>query len=328
MNQHFEVRGTGLYLPGHKLTDEDVDARAGCPAGWTRSHIGVLERYECRPPENMATMACRAIELAMQDAAIGWDGIDLIIDGSTCRCQPIPCNAAFYQQYLGPAAQGIPCMDVQSTCLGFILGVHVANALLAAGSYRHILIVCSETALQGVDWAEPESACLMGDAAAAVVLRRVEPSPTYFFAHETHSQYLDACQVRRGGHLLPPTTFTPDTESEFRFHMDGHRLLHAVRRHLVPMVESLIHESGIARDDLRVIPHQAAPRALAIVRRLLDFPAERYQDRVARMGNLIAASIPAVLHLAREERSIRAGDPVLLMGTSAGYSQAGLIFRM
>jgi 3-oxoacyl-[acyl-carrier-protein] synthase III len=35
-----------------------------------------------------------------------------------------------------------------------------------------------------------------------------------------------------------------------------------------------------------------------------------------------------VLHLCRAERRIASGDPVLLLGTSAGYSQAGLIFRM
>jgi 3-oxoacyl-[acyl-carrier-protein] synthase III len=328
MNQHFQVLGTGLYLPQARVTDEEIDARAGRPPGWTRAKIGVLERYECRPPENLATMASEAISAALRDAAIAWEDVDLILDGSTCRYQPIPCNAAYVQQFFGPDAQGIPCMDVHSTCLGFLLGVHVANALFAMGSYRHILIICSEAALQGVDWTEPESAGLMGDGAGAVVLRRAEPSPTYHFAHETHSSYLDACQVRRGGHLLPPTTYTPETESEFRFHMDGRRLLRAARRHLVPMIDSLIRESEISRADLHVIPHQAAPKALAIIRQLLDLPVELYQDRVAHLGNLISASIPAVLHLCRADRAIVAGDRVLLMGTSAGYSQAGLIFRM
>src|SRR4051794_39887805 len=133
MNQHFQVPGTGLYLPRRKLTDEDVDARAGRPAGWARAHVGVLERYECLPPEDLATMACAAVRCAMRDAGVGWGDIDLILDGSTCRYQPIPCNAAYLQQFLGPDAQGIPCMDVQSTCLGFVLGLHVANALFASG---------------------------------------------------------------------------------------------------------------------------------------------------------------------------------------------------
>jgi 3-oxoacyl-[acyl-carrier-protein] synthase-3 len=99
-------------------------------------------------------------------------------------------------------------------------------------------------------------------------------------------------------------------------------------KYLPPMTESLLAEAGLDAQDVHVIPHQAAPKALNVMRRMLRFRAERFHNRVAQMGNLIAASIPAVLHQTRAERLISPGDPVLLLGTSAGYSQAGLIFRM
>lgn len=328
MRQHFEIIGSGLYLPQRRLTAEDVDARAGKPAGWTRKHTGVLERFECVPPESLATMAHRAIDCAMQNAGVAWSGIDLLIDASTCRHQPIPCNAAFVQHTIGGDAEGIPCMDVQSTCLGFIVALHTANALLGTGAYRHILIVCSEQALFGVDWTEPESACLMGDGAAAVVLRRAPERDGYFFAQQTFAQHFDVCQIRGGGHVLPVTTYTPATESTFRFHMDGPQLLRIAAKRLPPMTEELLAAAGLGAGDVHVVPHQAAPKALAVMRRMLRFRADRYHDRVARMGNLIAASIPAVLHQCRVEGLLPRGEPVLLLGTSAGYSQAGLIFRM
>ena len=328
MQQHFTIIGTGLYLPSRRLTAEDVDHRAGLPDGWTRQHAGVLLRHECTPPESLASMALEAIGMALREASLEWSDLDLLIDGSTSRHQPIPCNAAYLQHGRGSTEPGVPCMDIQSTCLGFILALHVANGLLAIGSYQHIMIVCSETALRGVDWREPESACLMGDGAAAVLLRRVEPTPTYGFAHQTMPQYLDACQVRGGGFVLPPTEYTPQNEHEFRFHMDGRRLLHIARRYLPPMTSRLIDEADLSGDDLHVIPHQAAPRALGIIRRLLGFPPERFHDRVAQLGNMIAASIPAVLHQCVREGVVKSGTDVMLLGTSAGYSQAGLIFRL
>jgi 3-oxoacyl-[acyl-carrier-protein] synthase-3 len=327
MLQHFTIIGTGLYLPRRQLTAEDIDQRAGLPAGWTRKHAGVLVRHECTPPETLASMALEAIGQALREAALDWGDLDLLIDGSTCRHQPIPCNAAYLQHGLGVSDKGVPCMDIQSTCLGFILALHVANALLGTGSYRHIMIVCSETALMGVNWQEPESACLMGDGAAAVLLRRTEPKPTCFFAHQTMPQYLDTCQVCGGGFVLPPTAFTAETEHEFRFHMDGPHLMQIACKQLPPMTARLVHDAGLAGDDLHVIPHQAAPRALAMIRRLLRFPPERFHDRVAHLGNLIAASIPAVLHLCRRDGRFDRGTSVMLLGTSAGYSQAGLIFR-
>ncbi len=328
MRQHFTFAGTGLYLPRRQLTAEDVDRRAGLPAGWTRTHAGVLLRHECAPPETLASMAHKAIDMALGESGLDWGDLDLLIDASTCRHQPIPCNAAYLQHGLGPSVKGVPCMDVQSTCLGFLLALHVANALLGTEAYRHILIVCSEAALMGVNWREPESACLMGDGAAAVLLRRTEPSPTFFFAHETLPQHLEACQVRGGGLVLPPNACNAETEHEFRFHMDGPRLLHIASRHLPPMVTRLLDESVVSRETLHVVPHQAAPRAVALMRRLLRFPPEQFHDRVAHLGNLIAASVPAVLHLCRRDGLLPSGTPVMLLGTSAGYSQAALIFRM
>jgi 3-oxoacyl-[acyl-carrier-protein] synthase-3 len=326
--QHFEIVGSGLYLPQVVLSAEDIDRRLGVAEGWTRTHVGVSSRHECVAPESLGSMAKHAATAALADASITWSEVDLILDASTSRHRPIPCNAAHLQAHFGDAAQGIPCFDIQATCLGFMLAVHVANGLFATRSYRHVLIVCSEGGLAGVNWNEPESAALLGDGAAAVVLRAGNPQPTYHFAHETHAQHLDVCQVRGGAHELPPFAYRPENDADYRFHMDGPRVFRVACKYLPPMVEALLQRSGIAREHLQVLPHQASPRAVEAMRRFLGFPMERYHNRVERFGNLVSASIPALLHQCRREQIIGTGDRVLLLGTSAGYSQAAMIFRM
>jgi 3-oxoacyl-[acyl-carrier-protein] synthase-3 len=328
MWQNFDLIGTGLYLPRQQWSAEEIDQRAGMPPGWTRKHVGVLNRHECAAQETLGSMARQASTAAMRAANLDWPELDLIIDGSTCRHQPVPFNAVHVQSHLGPAAQAIACMDVHSTCLGFVLALHVANSLLATEAYRHILIVCSEAGLAGVNWREPESACLVGDAATAVVLRRSTPKPTYHFAHETYSTYLDACHIRGGCHNLPPYAYCQANDADYRFHMDGPLLFRAACKHLPTMTDRVLTASGVAKEGLHVIPHQASPRALEIIRRLLRFERERFHDRVAGLGNLAAASIPAVLHQCRTERVITPGDTVLLLGTSAGYSQAVALFQV
>jgi 3-oxoacyl-[acyl-carrier-protein] synthase III len=328
MLQHFEIVGSGIYLPPIQLSAEDIDRRAGLPAGWTREHIGVLNRHECAAPESLPGMAVKALHAALEQGGVTWADVDLILDGSTCRHQPIPCNAAIVQAHIGASAHGIPCIDVQSTCLGFIAALHIANSLLASGAYRHIAIVCAEAGLLGVNWKEVESACLMGDGAAAAVLRRAEPRPTYFQAHETFAQYLDTCEIRGGGHRLPPSQYYPGNDAEFRFHMDGPRVFRVALKHLPPLVDRLVDQAGLPRKELHVVPHQASPHAVEAMRRKLDLNPGRFHDRVAAMGNLSAASIPTVFHQCRQEGLIQRGDNVLLLGTSAGYSQAGLIFQV
>jgi 3-oxoacyl-[acyl-carrier-protein] synthase-3 len=77
---------------------------------------------------------------------------------------------------------------------------------------------------------------------------------------------------------------------------------------------------------LHVIPHQGAPKALEMVRRWIDVPEERFHRHVADYGNLVAASMPVLLHQCMESGAIRAGSQVMVVGTSAGYSQAAIVF--
>jgi 3-oxoacyl-[acyl-carrier-protein] synthase-3 len=315
-----------MYLPRVALSAEDVERRAGLPPGWVLRHSGVEVRYECVMPETLATMAQEAVRLALEDAGIGFPEIDLIVDCSTCRHQPIPCNAAILQAIFGSEAHGIPCMDVQGACLGFVLGLNVANGLLAAGGYERILLVCSEAGLPGVNWDEPESATLMGDGAAAVIVERAEPRADYYFRHETYSAHVEDCEVRGGGHRLPAYLFKEENVADYLFHMDGPQVFRTALLRLPQMFECLIEEASTDRASLLVVPHQASPRAVESVRRVLKLTSNQFVNRVAKMGNMIAASIPAMLHEVRQEGRLHPGQPVMLLGTSAGYAQAGLIF--
>jgi 3-oxoacyl-[acyl-carrier-protein] synthase III len=327
VQQFFEIAGTGHYLPKHQVSATEVEQRAGLEAGWVMQNTMVETRYECRPPETLTSMATEAIHAALHNAKLSIESIDMILDGSTCRQQPIPCNAAMIQASLGEMARGIPCVDIQSTCLGFISAVVMANGLFATAGMEHVLIVCSEAGLAGINWAEPESATIIGDGAAAVVLRRRAPTPTFFYRHETFSQHIHECQVRGGGHLLPYFEHNAENDHEFRFRMDGPRLFRTALKRLPPMIEAILEDANLTPDQLLAIPHQASPRAVDAMREMLGFDASRFINRTAKTGNLIAASIPLVLSQLRQERAIESGRPLMFLGTSAGYSQAAVIFE-
>jgi 3-oxoacyl-[acyl-carrier-protein] synthase-3 len=304
----------------------EIERRADLPAGWIDRHTQVSTRHECTPPQTLATMARQAIINALDDAALGWREIDLLIDCSTSRHQPIPCNAAMVKSCFYPEADRIPCMDVHGTCLGFMLGLNVANALLATGNYQRILTVASEAPLAAANWKEPESSTLLGDGSAAIVLGRRAAQPTYFFQHETYSEHVEECQVRGGGHLLPAFEYTPDRDAEFRFQMEGPRLFRTALRRLPPLVDQLLIEAQVSRDELLFVPHQASPHAVEAVRRRLRISPEHFINRASSMGNLASASIPVLLDQLRRENRLPAGQQVFLLGTSAGYSQAGMLF--
>ena len=326
--QHFRISGTGSYLPQAIVRAEEMDRRLNKPLGYVASTGGVLTRHECRAPETLTSMAIAAALRATEAASLQLSDLDLIIDASTCRHQPIPCNAALLAQALGMDVKGVPAFDIQSTCLGFIVAVQVANGLFATGNYEHILVVCSESLLAGVNYSEPESSALMGDGAGAVVLSRSAPRNTFAYSHETHAEHSAICEVRGGSHNLPPFEYDPSKEGLYRFHMDGPELFRVARKLLPPMVERLLQETQVDRNSLQIIPHQASPRGVEAIRRSLSVGTDTFHNRTPEIGNLAAASIPVMLDWFRRRVEFTHPTLAMLLGTSAGYSQAAMILEV
>ena len=326
--QYFQINGTGSYLPPAVVSAEEMDHRLKKPIGYTARTAGVITRHECRFPDTLASMAVAAALGAIARAGLRLSDLSLIIDASTCRHQPIPCNAALLSESFGKDLKGIPAFDIQSTCLGFIIALQVANGLFATGNYEHILIVCSESLLAGVNYSEPESSALMGDGAGAGILSRSPLHKTLAFTHETHAEYSAICEVRGGSHNMPPFDFDSSKEALYRFHMDGPELFRVARRLLPPMVERLLAETPVDRNSLQVIPHQASPRGVEAIRRTLGMSMDFFHNRAAITGNIASASIPIVLDWLCRRSDFSHPTHLMLLGTSAGYSQAAMILEV
>jgi 3-oxoacyl-[acyl-carrier-protein] synthase-3 len=326
MRQHFTILGSARALPAEVIGAHELDRRLGLPEGWTARHTGVLRRHRNSGPAETEALTRQVSLAALRDAGLALGDLDLIVDASLSLQQPIPCNAALVQRCLGPDARGIPCMDVHASCLGFLTALSTINGLFATGVARRALVVCSESPLTGVNWKEPESACLMGDATVAFVLEaREHPAPCAFLM-ETYAEGADFCEVRGGGHRLPPYVYREENRPAYQFHMDG-KAVHKLAAQLLPaLLEKVLSLTGRRLSELQVIPHQASGPALDLMRRRLEIPPERFHVSIADHGNLVAASIPFVLD--RVRRALPTGSPVLLMGTAAGYTQAASLFHL
>jgi 3-oxoacyl-[acyl-carrier-protein] synthase-3 len=288
---------------------------------WIVSRTAVRERRISEEPvEVMGARAART--------ALGTGGPpDLILNASVSARQLIPDTAVHIAQELD--LSGIPAFSIHASCLSFLVALHQAAALVAAGAYRRVLVVSAECGSHGRNMAEPESAALLGDGAAAVVL---EPTPNgeegalLGFRMGTWPGGAALTEVRGRGQRLHPND--PRTRPEDNlFTMDGPGVYKMALRKVRPLVEALLADHGMTPADVDwVVPHQASGPGLAMLPRL-GFAAERTVNIVAEYGNCVAASIPmALAHLAASGR-VRRGQTVLLLGTGAGFSVAGAMLR-
>ncbi|HEU5080515.1 MAG TPA: 3-oxoacyl-[acyl-carrier-protein] synthase III C-terminal domain-containing protein [Opitutaceae bacterium] len=326
MHQHFRIIGSARYLPATRIAAENLDERLGLSRGTTFARTGVQFRHRALPPESAATMAREVIRAALKSARVGLGEIDTLLDASLCQQQPVPCNAALVQEALGLEASGLTCMDVHASCLGFVAALKVVNGLFASDAARRVVVVCAETPLSGVNWQEPESACLMGDGAAAFVFEKTVPEHSCVLNFETHAEGAHLCEVRGGGHRLPAFDYKPERRSDYLFTMEGKALHKLASRLLPPLVERTLTEARSNFAELEVVPHQASGPSLELLARRLQIPRSRFHVTIAEHGNLVAASIPFVLHSVRQARP--SGTRVMLLGTAAGYSQAAAVFSL
>ena len=321
---HFS--GTGLALPATMVTSESLEMQHGLPAGWIKRRVGVTRRYYCGPQEDGVGLARQACQQALEQAGCGAADIDLVVAACGTYVQPLPYRAATLLGGMRDWFSSVTSFDVDATCLSFVVACRqVANAL-ALGQHRRALIISSEVTSPGLDWRHPQAAALFGDGAAAAVVE-CGSGELLDYRLMTYPEGVDWCRIPGGGSRFPPNRFEAEsTFGEFLFQMNGPDLYRLVAERLPGLVKEMLGELSWDDIDL-VVPHQASPSAMRLIRTRLGCPANKFFSTVADTGNLVAASIPAALHLAWQQGRLRRGGRVLLLGTSAGVSLGACLFR-
>ncbi|BAU27725.1 3-oxoacyl-[acyl-carrier-protein] synthase-3 [Aneurinibacillus soli] len=329
MERQIKLLGTGAYLPKRRVMAEELDRKLGMRDGWTVKKSGVAVRHYV-DGETASQMGAAAVREALAVAGLTFADLDCLVCASGTAQQEIPCTAALIQEQLGEGMSGVPCFDVNSTCLSFVTALDAMSYLVHAGRYERMVIVSTEIASVGLNWSHKESCVLFGDGAVAVVIGRTpagESSRVLTSHMETYSKGAHLSEIRGGGSMIHPREYVQGREEDFVFDMDGRAIFRLTSKLIDGYVERLFAGTGLTMNtfDL-VIPHQASGMAMRIMREKLGIPRERFMDVIGQYGNVIAASIPLALHEAIQQKRMQRGDTVLLIGTSAGLSLGGVAF--
>jgi 3-oxoacyl-[acyl-carrier-protein] synthase-3 len=316
-----KVASTSFYVPPRVETAAELAPRIGRSEDWIITRTGVRERRIAHEP--LEVMGAHAARAALRSGPAP----DLILNASASVRQLLPDTSVFIQRELG--FEGIPSYSIHATCLSFLVALHNAAALVSAGAYRRVLVVSAEHSSSNRNMAEPESAALVGDGAAAAV---VEPTPKgeasalQGWRMTTWPKGAELTEVRGYGtglHADGPRTRPEDN----LFAMDGPGVYKMARRRVLELVQGLLTEHGLTMGDVDwVVPHQASGPGLALLPRM-GFPEERIVNIVGEYGNCVAASIPMALARLEASGRVKRGDRVLMLGTGAGLSVAGALLR-
>ncbi len=282
--------------------------------------FGDQTRYRVSGGENQLGLAVAACRQALERAGLDITDIDCLVSASAVGIQPIPCTAALIHEQLARGTN-IPALDINTTCTSFITALDLMSYLVAAGRYRHVLIVSSEVGSLGLNENQRESYELFSDGAAAIVLSTSESgSGVVASMQRTWSEGAHSTEIRGGLTGMLPEHYSAANRADYLFDMDGRASLRIIAIKAPVMFGDFWEQSGLTPGDIDlVIPHQAS-RALGMIMGRIDIPEDKYIDWVSQYGNMVSASVPFVLCRLLEQHKLVPGSSVLLCGTAAGLT--------
>ena len=305
--------GTGSYLPGLPVTNDDLAARGIATSDeWIVTRTGIRSRYLAAPGTTSSRLGLIAAQRALEMAGIAGDQLDLIIVATSTPDFIFPSTACLIQGKLGN--KGAAAFDVQAVCAGFTYALGIAEKFIRSGSHKKALVIGAEVFSRILDWNDRGTCVLFGDGAGAVVLEASEQPgilATAMHADGSQNGILNVPGQICGGQVTGDPFLRMDGQAVFKF---------AVRV-LADVAEEVCQTAGVQTSEIDwLIPHQANIRIIEATGKKLKVDREKVIVTVDRHGNTSAASVPLALDEAVRDGRIQRGQKVLLEGVGGGFT--------
>ena len=290
--------------------------------------FGGQTRYRISGEEKQISLTVSACEKALENASITVNDIDCIVSASAVGIQPIPCMAALIHEKIAKGTS-IPALDINTTCTSFMTALDTMSYLMEAGRYKRILIFSCDVASRALNPKQKESFQLFSDGAVAFIIEKTDKEIGVIDAmQKTWSEGAHSTEIRGGLSNLHPENYSEETKEEFMFDMNGKTVLSLSMKKIPEMMKEFLENNDMKISDIdMVVPHQASV-AMPIVMEKLGVPEDRFINEVKEFGNMVSASVPLTLAHGLENRKIKNGDTILLIGTAAGLTTNLLLIRV
>lgn len=329
INRYSRILGYGAARGEVIVPNDDIVEAIDSSDEWIKQRTGIATRHRASENQSVADLAIGAAKDALEASGVAGEDIEAVIISTISHPYATPSLATLVADAIGSKC---PAYDISAACAGFCYGIAQADALVRAGTAKHVLVIGVEKLSDFIDNTERTISFLLGDGAgAAVVGVSDEPgiAPTVWGSDGsrwgtvgmTHS-LLDirnrdfvANPVQEGEKIWP--TLRQDGPSVFRW---------AVWE-MAKVAKQALETAGITPDELgALIPHQANARIIDQMVKTLKLPDTVAAARdIVDAGNTSAASVPLAAHRLLKENPELSGKFALQIGFGAGLAFAAQV---
>ena len=325
--KYAKIVSTGIYSPKNTMTNAEFEKLTGVPIDPHFSEvIGINHRHLSSAEETPAFMAAEAGKMALKNANVSPEELDLIIVGTDTPENVSPPTSAKVQYLLGAYKSKTKAFDVNASCANGALMLDIASRYIALGDTRKVLVIGTYAMTKFLSWRYSWEA-LFSDGAGAVLLEASD-EPGYlggvglsdgsywnFWGIFMGAGTMNVSGIERGLHLLDLRRPYPPTVNE-----EGWVLL----------FNDLLEKTGFSKDDLGMIFFtQVRRKTIFKVMDALELPYEKTHNVMDKYGYTGSACVYLAVPEAIENGKMKdlEGKVVIFITSGVGYSQYAVAFR-
>jgi 3-oxoacyl-[acyl-carrier-protein] synthase-3 len=320
------ITGTGSFAPSRILTNLELEKMVETSDEWITTRTGIKERRISENGTGSSDLALEASKIALEEAGLAPEQIDLILLGTVTPDYILPSTACVLQDKL--KAKNAAVLDIVAACSGFIYGLSVASAFIGMGQFKNVLVIGVETLSKITNWEDRNTCVLFGDGAgAAVVSATTEEKGILGTFISGDGSLANLLHIPVGGGKIPLTKDNFDLKQHY-ISMQGNEVFKSAVRAMDSAARHIIQEVGLTSEDIDLlIPHQANIRIIEALAKRLKVSMDKVYVNIDRYGNTSAASVPIALDEARKKGAIKQGSHTVLVAFGAGFTWGSAVVK-
>ena len=319
------IVGTGRYLPERVITNFDLEKMVDTNDEWIRTRTGVERRHACAEDEATSDMCVEAAKIAIEDAGIDVNDIDMVAIGTTTPDLIFPNIATLVQHRLGIPA--CPTIAMEAACTGWVYALSTVDKFIKSGETKCALVIGAECITKLVDWSDRNTCVLFGDGAGAVIVKASDEPGILTTKIRGDGQYKELLWYPAGASKNLAKAGTG--EDDIRITMVGNEVFKVAVKTLGNIATEALESAGVSKEDIDwFIPHQANIRIIQAAAKRLDMPMEKVIVTVQDHGNTSAASIPLALDVAIRDGRVKRGQTLLFASFGGGFTWGSVLLKL
>lgn len=320
---NINIIGTGYAIPEHCISNDDLAEVVDTSDEWIKSRTGISTRY-LSDNENTSDLGYRAAEMAIKKSGIDRKRIDLIVVATMTPDNVMPSTACIIQAKLGLNGCHVMAFDINAACSGFIYALQIAANML--NNYHYALVIGSETLSKIVDWTDRNTCVLFGDGAGALLLENTLTDCVMNFYAQSIGD--DNGVLKADGVGLTKPLMNSDAKISY-ITMNGREVFRFAVNAIISGIDEVLNKRNLTIDDVDlIIPHQANIRIIDHVARKYKIDKKKFFVNLDRYGNTSAASVAIALAQCFEEKRIKKGMKIVLVGFGGGLTYGSALIEL